>query len=397
MTAHEGHIRKRCACGKDATTSEERQRAWRRCNHGWVYVLDQGRDPATGKRRQKWIGPFASKTDARKDLRARLTKKDDGQDPFPVDVVVSVWADQWLTHLETSARIRPRTLHGYRQLFRDHVIPEIGSLPMRAITPAHCQSLLDSMTKAGKAPRTVAHCRAAMSSCWKLAVRMRVVPTNVVRDTEAPKKVRPELRTPNADELRALLGVVEDTIWEPAVLLSVRTGARRGEVLAVRWCDVDFDKAQLSIVASLQRSLNGGMVRMDPKTKQSTRTIPLDRDTVTRLRKLRMQQASRLLALGIRVTDETPVCDDGTGAPINPERYSKAWGPIAVRAGCPGVRLHDCRHGVASLLAARNVRTELIARTLGHADESFTMRTYIHPKSEELEIVAAVIGDALGG
>jgi integrase len=361
-------------------------------------VLDAGRNPQTGKRRQKWIGPFDSKKAARADMRGRLTKRDDGQDPFPRDVSVASWSEQWFAHLETSGRLRQRTLYGYRALFRDHVVPVIGDLPMRVIAPAHIQRVLDEMTAAEKAPRTVSHCRAALSGCWKHAVRMRVVPVNVVRDSEAPKKERPELQTPDASELRALLDAAEGTEWEAAVLLSTRTGARRGEILAALWRDVDFDESQLRIVASLQRDdANGELVRLAPKTKRSTRMVPLDRDTVARLRRLRVEQATRLLALGIRATDETPVCDDMTGAPINPERYSKAWGAIATRAGCSGVRLHDCRHGVASLLAARNVRTELIARTLGHADESFTMRTYIHPEADELKAVADVIGDALGG
>jgi integrase len=371
----------------------------RKHGKGWVHVIDLGRDPATGKRRQKWTRGFADKRAAQKDLRAKLTQLDAGNDPFPESLTVSTFADQWIEHLTTQGKVRDGTSAAYRQLVRLHAEPVIGEMEIRKVRPAHIQAVLDGMTRAGKAARTVAHCRAAMSSMFKLAVRLEVVTSNPVRDSEAPKKSRPNLTTPTASDLSRLIAAADGTPYELPVLLSCRTGARRGEVAGLRWQDVDLDEGTARITSTIQKDpTTRVLVRLDPKTARSRRTIHLDSVTVARLRQHRADQRERLLAIGVRVTGETPVCDDGHGGLLDIDRYSKEWPKITARAGVPaGIRLHDARHGVATVLAEANVPTELIAAQLGHADEGFTLRTYVHASNDRLRTVANVIGDALSG
>jgi hypothetical protein len=130
----------------------------------WAFVVELDRD-ATGKRHQKWSSGFATKAAAGRELRKRLRLLDEGEDPFPAEIAVRDFVlDRWLPHLETQGRLRTRTVRSYRQLARDHVLPTLGAMELRKVRPAHIQRALDEMTSKGRAPRTVAHARAAMSA-----------------------------------------------------------------------------------------------------------------------------------------------------------------------------------------------------------------------------------------
>jgi integrase len=270
-------------------------------------------------------------------------------------------------------------------------------MEIRKVRVAHVQAVLDAMTKAGKAARTVSHCRAALSSMFKHALLMQIITSNPVRDSEGPKKKRPELTSPSADDLNLLIKAAADTAWAIPVLLTCKTAARRGEVCALRWQDVDLDGETAEITSTIQKDqTTRALVRLDPKTERGTRQVPL-LDAVGPLRQHRAEQRERLLALGVRVTSETPVCDDGTGGLLDPDDYSKAWKGISAAAGVPGVRLHDARHGVAKAFAKKGIRTEVISKVLGHSDEAFTMRTYIKVDNDDLRDAAGDMRDALSG
>jgi integrase len=235
-----------------------------------------------------------------------------------------------------------------------------------------------------------------MSAMFSHAVRMQVVASNVVRATQAPAKRDPKLRVPTAEELQRIIEAAKNTRWEIPVLLSATTGARRGEVLGLRWANVDLDRGRARIDEALQRQ-SGRLVYLPPKTDRGKRSVPLTTDVMARLRTHRTDQAKRLLALGVRQTNETPVCDRGDGEPIDPSTYGHAFIRIARDSGFAGVRLHDLRHAVATMLAERRNAPELTSKMLGHASVGFTLTTYTHPTDDEMDGVAKLLDQALGG
>jgi len=217
---------------------------------------------------------------------------------------------------------------------------------------------------------------------------------NPARATESPQKRPPELRTPTAKELRAIIEGAKATPWEVPILLSATTGARRGEVLGLRWGNVDLEHARVRIVEALQR-IDHQACFVQSKTAQSVRNIPLLPEVVDRLRRHRVEQAQRLLARGVRLSDEHVVCDRGDGEPIDPSTYGHAAKRIAQRAGVEGARLHDLRHGVATALAASGTPVELTSRMLGHSNEAFTLHNYVHPGDDRWEGVMQTLARAL--
>jgi site-specific recombinase XerD len=168
----------------------------------------------TGKRRLKWVSGFATKTEARNAYIAAKNTLNQGGDPFPAEITYAEFVERWLKHLETQAKPRPATRERYGRLLELWVIPTLGPTRIDRIGVPHVQHVLDEMTRAGKAPRTVAHVRAAISAVFTYAMRQQLVAQNPVRATETPTPTRPDLRIPTAEELMHLVETARGTAWE---------------------------------------------------------------------------------------------------------------------------------------------------------------------------------------
>ena len=207
----------------------------------WAFVVELERD-ADRERHQKWVSGFATKAAAQKALREKLSVLDADGDPFPAALTVREYVvDQWLPHLRKQGKLAPRTIQNYGQLTRDHLLPVIGALELRAVRVADIQRVLDQATARGLSAGTVGNLRGALSAAFRQACRWELIVANPVRDSEAPKNAATELRVPTPDELRKIRQAVCGGRFEIAVLLSTTTGARRNEVLGLRWRNVDLD------------------------------------------------------------------------------------------------------------------------------------------------------------
>jgi integrase len=340
--------------------------------------------------------------DAERAKTAALAKLDRGGDPFPSDLAFGHFAEKWLEG--AAARIRPRTIAGYRGLLERDVLPALRDVRLDQLKPAHVRAVLDAMTSRGLSPSTVRQAKAVMGTILRQAVEDGLTDVNPVRSVRAPKIERPELDPPDAAALGRLVSVARGTAWDVPMLLSVATGARRGEVLAVRWQDVDLARREVRIRRSLQWIASGTGRRLEAvgvKTAQSRRTISLPGFAVERLRAHRREQAERYLLLGpAREQDDSIgdlVCDRGDGRPCDPDAYTTSFKAIAKRAGLSSsVRLHDVRHGVASTLAAAGTPLVTVAAVLGHASTVFTSTTYQHSFRSMTDAAAEALDAAIG-
>lgn len=361
----------------------------------WAFVIELERDPATGKRRQKWVSGYNTKDEAQKALRTKLKAIDDGADPFPADLTVRDFVTaRWIPHLTKQGRLRARTIENYDQLTRDHVLPVIGGMQLRRVRVGDVQRVLDEATARGLAAGTVRHLRASMSAAFRQACRWELIATNPVRDSEAPTREAVELRVPTRAELTRIIEQAKGTPWEIAILLSATTGARRNEVLGLRWANLDLELGRVAFAEALAR-VDGKLVYVAPKSERSKRVIPLLASTVERLRAHRSAQAQRLLALGVRQTGETPVADNGYGQPLDPDSYTRRAKEIAAAAGVPDCRLHALRHGVASTLA-NDGDLATASEVLGHSSLAFTHSIYVHADESTIARHAAALERALG-
>lgn len=349
-------------------------------------------DPPAPQRRQVWRSGFRVQKDAQAALRVYLAQVEGGADPFPEETTVRDYAARWLE--QKAGQRRPHTVRRYRQVMADHVLPVIGSLRLDRVKPAHVQQVLDAVAAKGLKARSRVETRAILGSMMSSAVKGQLIAMNPVSAVEAPSSTRAELNVPTVAELVRLMAAADGTPWEIPLRLAATSGARRGEVLALRWSDVDLDRARIRIVRGLQR-VDGRLVFMEPKTDRARREVALLPEMVERLRRWRVEQAEKRLRLGTAWVDEDLVCERGDGAPLDLDAFTHATKRLAIKAGLPaGTRLHDVRHGVATAMLAQGVHPAIASAVLGHANTSFTMDTYQHVLDGMTGVAATALDEA---
>lgn len=353
---------------------------------------------ARRERRQRWE-THRLRRDAEAALSRYLADVDRGGDPFPRDATVREYLEEWLDR--RAARIRPRTLHRYRELVSRNLLPALGDLRLDRVRRDDVQRALDAMATEGLAPRTIGQARAIINRAYVEALEGDLVQRNPVSGTRAPKASDPGLAVLRPEHLTAIIDAAEGTTWAIPLLLAASTGARRSEILALRWSDLDLDRASVTIVRSLQLrpKVDGGGVEFhDPKTARSRRTLRLPEMAVRRLRQHRREQGERRLQVGPGWSDLDLVCEDGIGGPLHPDAFTSAFKRTARKAGLPPrARLHDLRHGVAVLLALEGVPLEAVSALLGHASAGFTLSVYRHAIDEMTQGAADALDRRLGG
>ena len=220
----------------------------------WTYVVDVGTNE-NGKRQQRWKGGFHTRKEAQAALTATLHKLATGGDPFPEALTLREYIPRWLEHQQ--ARLRPHPYRRYSQILRDHVLPVIGDLRLDRIRPGHVQQVLDGVSAKGLAVRSIVETRAVLSSAMRQAAAWGLIVANPVSAVRPPKGERKELAVPSLPQLVALLDEARGSQWEVPLVLATTTGARRSEVLALRWADIDLQRARVRITLSLQRVPTG--------------------------------------------------------------------------------------------------------------------------------------------
>ncbi|HEX9683831.1 MAG TPA: Arm DNA-binding domain-containing protein [Acidimicrobiales bacterium] len=242
----------------------------RKRGNRWAFVVDVGTDD-TGRRRQKWRSGLATRKEAEAELRQFLYRVEHGGDPFPTDIRLRDFVVRWVEHQAT--RVRPSTVRRYRKVFDLHVLPVVGNLKLTALRPAHVQAVIDATARKGLSNRTVTEARNVLSSALRHAVAWGLIQVNPATAVRPPKVERRRLDVPSAAEVARLLEAARGSTWEVPLLLAATT-ARRSEVLALAWNEVDLDRGRIRIVRSLHRVPNedGPGRRLDfyePKTSRS--------------------------------------------------------------------------------------------------------------------------------
>lgn len=316
----------------------------------------------------------------------------------PGRLTVGDWMRTWLDE-HVKARVGARTWERYDELARLHVIPGLGSTPLRTLKPMAIQGFYGRLAKDGKAPRrpggsrtglnarTILHVHRLLFACLKGAVRMQLLTINPATAVEAPHVERTEATAIDLDRSEALLRAAEGTTVHIPVLLGLDCGLRRGEALALRWANVDLDGARLSVVESLQET-KAGLVFKGPKSRSGRRVIGLPASTVEALRRHKARQAERRIAIGPLWHDHDLVCAGDDGQPMTPDYISKRFRALADSLSLP-MRLHDTRHTAISHQLAAGVPLKMVSTLAGHSTVAITGDVYGHamPGAERESVV----------
>jgi len=389
-------------------------------------VLDLGKG-ADGKRIRKWHSGYRTKKEAERARVELLGQVDRGSYVDPSKLTLSEFAEKWLDQMTTLGR-DARTVERYGELLRSHALPYLGGVQLQKLTPLHLSDLYALLLREGHArlverqqqarrqagepirkdsrppglsARTVGHVHRAIHRMLAQATRWDLVPRNVAGflATDLPTVPKSEMVTLTREQAGALLAAAEDRpLIRNLVLLGVATGARLGELLALRWDHVDLEAGTLKIGWS-RRVVNNRMEVKPPKTDSSVRTVVLGPATVAALKRLRAEQAGRRLAFGGAYHGEDLVICKPDGKPYRPDSTSTMFRVFVDQAGLPrSVHVHTLRHSAASFLAAAGVPASDIAAQLGHKDGgALALKVYVHPLAEGLARAGAQLDQVIGG
>ncbi|UQI48463.1 site-specific integrase [Streptomyces sp. HU2014] len=337
-----------------------------------VYVLQ----PDGTRARKFAYGKSWAECDAKR--RVLLTKVDQGL-PVPTkSTKLAEWLPYWLDNVIKPRRKRT-TYAKYEMHTRLYLSPMLGSHRLEALGPRHIRAFLVDL--AGKTtPATAKEAHRVLRTALTAACREELVGRNVAALVEPPKVVSRETSPWSLDEtLRFLQEARKDPLYA-AFVLGIAMGLRRGEVMGLRWSDVDLDKREIKVRHQLQRIR--GELYEDTTKSGKVRPIPLPLICVAALRWHRLCQRAIAERNGASVAPDSYVFTTRSGRPVEPRNLSRSFARLSAAAGLRPIRLHDTRHGCATLLVAAGVAPRVVMEILGHSQISITMDVYTHVTSD---------------
>lgn len=295
------------------------------------------------------------------------------------NMTLGEYLSRWLRDSQRGS-VRESTFDRDSYLIRVHVQPNLGRIKLVKLTPLEVQGLYRDRLDIGLSSSTVNKIHTVLHKALGQAVRWNLLPRNPIAAVMAPRPVTEEMRPLSAEEARGLLDAARSDRLEALYVLAVTTGMRRGELLGLKWSDIDLENARLSIRRTLTRVDNGKRHTLgDTKNKQSRRTVRLTPQAVDALRSHLEQQLEEIEALGDLYDDHGLVFTSGAGTPINPSNLrNRSFATLLRRAGLPHIRFHDLRHTCATLLLGKGVHPKFVQELLGHATIAITLDTYSH-------------------
>ncbi len=288
---------------------------------------------------------------------------------------------RWLAHAK--GRVRATTYDGYESLLRLHALPSLGDIPLAELHPLHIEDLYAALLCEPReqgwvlSAASVRNLHRVLVLALACAVRWGLIERNPATAAQGPRPRRPELAVVDQALAARILEASRGTALELPAAFAISTGMRRGEILGLRWADVD----QGDLTAHIRRSLqvSGGRLSFEqPKTARSRRSVALPAFLRPYLERQRGDQGARRAAHPAGWTDLDLVVDGGGGRPLNPDSLSSSWVRFCRHAGLPRVRFHDLRHAHATFMLLKGIHPKVVSERLGHASIGITLDLYSH-------------------
>lgn len=366
----------------------------------WMAQMTIGRKADGKPRRLTFYGK--TRREAADKLTAALGDARKGTLVEPNQMTVAQWLTIWLEEYKKN-RIKPTTWDSYEVQVRRHLITALGGMRLKDLRAEHLQRLYNEKLSAGLKPRSVRYIHHVIHSALDQAVKNQLVASNVGEAVELPADKRFEIKPLSLEETKQLLASTKEDRLYPAILLEFSTGLRRGELLALRWSDVDFKQGVLRVNRVLVRISNRGpeaqtktqLTFQEPKTAASRRSVPIPDHALAELKRHKTRQRRERLLVGEAYRDQDLVFCREDGQPLDPRNFTRRFDRMLAQAGVPHIRFHDARHTFATLLLELGEHPKVVQQLLGHARIATTLDTYSHVSLDLEKRAAAKLDDAL--
>ncbi|MDI9261270.1 site-specific integrase [Alicyclobacillus sendaiensis] len=348
----------------------------------YYVVIELERD-ANGKRRRKWFGGYKTKKEAQAALVQKLHELQTGQFIEESDITIAEFLQQWLEHKRS--QVRPATLRSYEWHIRRHILPYIGHIKVSKLTPSILQNLYITLQKAprhdGKpgsvSNRSILHAHLVLHEALERAVRWGIIPRNVCDLVDPPRPQKVDIQVWDIEHVNRFLLAARNDRYYIAFLLAITTGMRKGEILGLRWIDIDFASKLITVRQNLS-FVHGQIYFLEPKTARGRRAVALSDPIIEALKRHREIQDAERHRAGVLYEDHGLVVQTELGHPVTPRALDRSWYSLLKQCDVPKIRFHDLRHTHATLLLKQGVHPKIVSERLGHANIGITLDTYSH-------------------
>ena len=359
----------------------------------WEGRYTAGRDPVTGKQIFKNV---LGKTQAevKEKLQKALAQAKKIDFAKTGKYTVTMWMNEWFENV-AKIKVRPSSHQTYRGYIDHHIAPNIGNIPLEKLTTMDLQKLYRKLLNKGRVDRveakqqpkglsakTVRNINQVISSAMDFAVAQKIIPENPCKAVALPKVEHKEMKTIPIEQLQAFLQEAKATGVYEMYYIELATGLRRGELLGLKWTDIDWNNGIIKVRRQVAR-VDGQIVEAPLKTKNSYRAVTIS------------QQAIEVLKQQKEKTTDEYVFPSPNGGPISPDSVNNMLKRVLARAGIPKVRFHDLRHTFATIALQNGVDIKTVSGMLGHFSAGFTLDTYAHVTTAAQKEAANTMGNVL--
>lgn len=330
-------------------------------------------DPITGKRIRHYKTIKGTKKQANAKLLEMLAQYNSGNIMSTSTMRLGTWVDQFVKNYLPN--IEATTRDSYEEKIRNHIKPSLGTIPLNILNTNTIQTWVNDMIKKGLSPKTIRNTYNVLNPALKKAVLLRMLPHNPCEGVALPKLQKPKVEVYTEEESKQVLSAAKGTDLYLFVLLSLSLGTRRGELSALKWDNIDFEKRTIKVCESRVHA-NKTVIEKDPKSEAGNRTITVGSDVMNELRKAKDAYDEKAKEPWFRDLGFVICKEDGT--PYRPDSLTQKWERFTERNNLPHIKLHGLRHTNATTLIAAGISPKVVQQRLGHADVSITLNTYTH-------------------
>ncbi|PLS87636.1 MAG: site-specific integrase [Actinobacteria bacterium] len=374
--------------GNGEGTVYEHKRNGKKVGYRGAYIVHTAKGP-----KRRYVGG-KTREEVRRKLVKAMADRDGGLVFDAGSLTVGEYLDRWLSDC-VKGTVRESTFERYGYVVRPHIKPTLGQIKLKSLTTAHVRGFYREKLDAGLSPATVHKMHVVLHKALDQAVADGMISRNVTDALKLPRIDREEINPLTAEEANRLIEAARGDRLEALYVLAVHSGLRQGELLALRWEDLDLEARTLRVRRTLTWA-GGKHSLTEPKTKKSRRTVRLTTGAVAALRDHLKRQLSEMDRLGSLYQNGNLVFANEIGGIVNPSNLrNRSFAKLLERAGLNGVRFHDLRHTCATLLLSKNVNPKIVSEMLGHANIAITLDTYSHVLPDMQEKAARAIEEAL--
>jgi integrase len=343
----------------------------------WTEIINLPAEPVTGKRRQKRISAPTKKEVETEQARLLSGIAAGGYaEADAKKITVDKYLGEWLLHVAPT--LRPASRGRYAEVIKLHIGPVLGRVLLAKLTPLDVQRLYADRLAGGLSPTTVSLIHNMLHKALKQAVRWGLLTRNVTEMVEPPSRARSQYTVWTGEQVRTFLAAADRDEYAALWRLAVYTGMRRGEMLGLQWADVDFERAVLSVKRTYSRGTDDKFELGQTKTASGRRQITLPSNLVGTLRAHRIKQLEDRLQMGEDYQDKGFVFANAIGEPVHPNTLAGHFSALIAAVELPRIRIHDLRHGHATLLMEDGVHPKVVSERLGHSNIKMTIDLYSH-------------------